>query len=88
MHGGLTVRLAVTSALFCNSDLRSRSAGTSSSSFLSIRILSSSAQIWSRASLCGVPGSGVSNASAQSSALSQRSDESVSTVIPVVGGSS
>ena len=37
--------------------------------------MSSSSQIWSRASLCGVPGSGASNASAQSSALSQMSDQ-------------
>ena len=35
----------------------------------------------SRASLCGVPGSGASNASAQSSALSQRSAQWVSTSI-------
>jgi hypothetical protein len=35
-----------------------------------------------------VPGSGASNASAQSSALSQMSDDSVSTVIPLRGGSS
>ena len=47
--------------------------------------MSSSSQTWSRASLCGVPGSGASNASAQSSALSQMSAQGVSTVIPVGG---
>ena len=49
---------------------------------------SSSSQTWSRASLCGVPGSGASNASAQSSALSQTSAHGVSTTMPSVGGSS
>ena len=62
--------------------------GTSSSSTLSTRIVSSSSQTWSRASLCGVPGSGAPNASAQSSALSQTSAHGVSTSMPCVGGSS
>ena len=51
-------------------------------------IVSTSSQTWSRASLCGVPGSGAVNASAQSSTLSQTSDQCVSTTIPSVGGSS
>ena len=51
-------------------------------------MVSSSSQISSRASLCGVPGSGASNASAQSSALSQMSAYGVSTSMPSVGGSS
>jgi len=55
---------------------------------LSIRIETSSAKIWSRASLCGVPVSAASNASAQSSALSQMSLHGVETVIPFLGGSS
>ena len=50
--------------------------------------MTSASQIWSRASLCGVPGSGASNAAAQSSASNQTSDHGVVTVIPVVGGSS
>ena len=45
-------------------------------------------QTWSRPSLCGVPGSGASNASAQSVALSQTSPHGVSTSIPSVGASS
>ena len=51
-------------------------------------MMSSSSQISSRASLCGVPGSGTENASAQSSALSQMSAYGVSTSMPSVGGSS
>ena len=51
-------------------------------------MVTSSSQIWSRASLCGVPGSGDSNASAHSSALSQMSPHGVSTSMPSVGGSS
>ena len=51
-------------------------------------IVSSSSQITSRASLCGVPGSGASNATAQSSASIQTSDHGVVTSIPSVGGSS
>ncbi|GAB3933671.1 hypothetical protein GCM10027614_05120 [Micromonospora vulcania] len=77
----------VRSSLFRTSDPRSSWAG-SSPSYLSIRIVSSASQIWSRASLCGVPESGASRASAQSSALSQISDDSVVTVIGVLGGSS
>ena len=41
----------------------------------------SSSQIRSRASLCAVPGSGASNASAQSLALSQMSDQGVLEVL-------
>ena len=52
------------------------------SSTLSSRIVSSASQTWSRASLCGVPGSGASKASAQSSALSQTSAHGVSTSMP------
>ena len=77
----------VISSLFCRSDFRSRAA-EASQSCLSTRIVSSSSQIASRASLCGVPGSAASNASAQSSALSQMSDQGVETVIGLVGGSS
>ena len=71
------------------SAVRIRSAeASSSSSCLSTRIVSSSSQTWSRASLCGVPGAGDSNASAQSSELSHTSDQGVSTTIPSLGGSS
>ena len=40
---------------FCASDRRTRSGETSSSSYLSTRMVSSSSQTWSRASLCGMP---------------------------------
>ncbi len=79
---------AALSSRFCSSDLRSRSGGASTSSSFSMRIVTSSSQIWSRASLCAVPGSGASNASAQSWALSGTSDQGVSTVSPLAGGSS
>ncbi len=79
----------LTSSSFCCSDLRSISSETSSSSYsstcLSIRIVSSSSQTSSRASLCGVPESAAPNASAQSAALSQISDQWVSTVIGLGG---
>jgi len=56
-----------------------------SPSNLSMAMAISSSQIRSRASLCAVPGSAASNASAQSSGLSQRSDQGVSTFIPSAG---
>jgi surface antigen len=74
---------------FSNSDRRSSSGGTSSSSSCSSSRLSKSAsRTSSRASLCGVPGSGDSNASVQSAALTHRSAQSVSTIRPLLGGSS
>ena len=74
---------------FWRSARRSCASGTSSSSGWSTRIVEQRLpHLTSRASLCGVPGSAASKASAQSSAPSQRSAQGVSTTIGSVGGSS
>jgi hypothetical protein len=55
---------------------------------LAIRISTSSSQIVSRASLCGVPGPAASKASAQFAALIHTSAQGVSTDMPFAGGCS